>query len=62
MSVETEAYRRLNSSREHIKSALDDIYEIVVAECEGINEFNDIFVDTLFEVHSDLVCIWRKIK
>lgn len=47
MSVKTTADINLNDARGHVRLAVDRLATIVVEECDGSNEYNKSFRETM---------------
>lgn len=62
MSVQTTADDHLDSAREHIASALEDLSEIIVKECWGHDDFNEEWRKKIHQTFQDLLKMKKRFQ
>jgi hypothetical protein len=61
MNVYTEADKHVDSVREHIRDAINELDEIVIHGCWGVGDYGKEFYEELQKVFSELIDIRRRI-
>ena len=55
MSVATIADEKLESAKTHVRDAIKDLSEIVVQQCQGHDEFNSVYRNTIKQKLASLI-------
>ena len=61
MSYTTTADKKLDSAKNHIMSAIDDLSEICVKECEGFEDYYPNYKELMYEGLQDLIRVKQRL-
>jgi predicted nucleic acid-binding Zn-ribbon protein len=62
MGVRTEADERLDSARERIQGAIEDLSEIVIRRCWGHDEFTSTAQKNILKAHQEMMALRHRLE